>query len=268
MPIFPFPPKSVDFGNFVIGDAMTVASRIWACAALLAASIAPASADIRAFNAAVQSGDYRAAVIAANETWPAIDRAGPDAASVAREFGWIAMLANQPATALVYSKFLVEQGASLAQPDSSPVVSRVLHDWATLASEPSPQSRTRLFASLQQRGAAPGHDLISARAAHALYAQAWAAGDWAQAGDSAILAIRFLDELRSGLAPARFELRRVAWPLPSYMRVKSPASRTHADLRCGRRELAEQIAAEPPGAIRRTLRCRILRCDCMGRRHV
>ena len=247
MPIFPFPPKSVDFGNFVIGDAMTVASRIWACAALLAASIAPASADIRAFNAAVQSGDYRAAVIAANETWPAIDRAGPDAASVAREFGWIAMLANQPATALVYSKFLVEQGASLAQPDSSPVVSRVLHDWGTLASAPSPQSRTRLFASLQQRGAAPGHDLISARAAHALYAQAWAAGDWAQAGDSAILAIRFLDELRSGLAPARFELRR-GLAVSAFMRGASAEAYTAVyDVAA---ELADLIATTPDGAIR------------------
>jgi hypothetical protein len=200
---------------------MTVRSRIFACAALLAVIVGPASADIRAFNTAVQKGDYVAAVAAANETWPAISRANPDAASVAREFGWIAMLAGQPTTALTYAKFLVEQGASLARPDSSPVVSRILHDWASLASAPSQPSRTRLLASLQQRAAAPGQDLISVRAAHALYAQAWAAGDWAQAYDSALLAIRFLDEVGASQSPVRFELRRGV-AASSYMRVKSP----------------------------------------------
>ena len=226
---------------------MTVRSRIFACAALLAVIVGPASADIRAFNTAVQKGDYVAAVAAANETWPAISRANPDAASVAREFGWIAMLAGQPTTALTYAKFLVEQGASLARPDSSPVVSRILHDWASLASAPSQPSRTRLLASLQQRAAAPGQDLISVRAAHALYAQAWAAGDWAQAYDSALLAIRFLDEVGASQSPVRFELRRGV-AASSYMRVKSPeAYNAIYDVAA---VLAEQIAAEPPGAIR------------------
>lgn len=230
---------------------MAFSSRILACALLLAGLSAPASADIRAFNAAVQKGDYRAAVAAANETWPALDQAGPDAASIAREFGWVAMLAGQPSAALTYAKFLVEQGGALAKPDASPAVSRVLFDWASLATaQPSavPQARARLLASLQQRGAAPGRDLISARAAHALYAQAWAAGDWALAGDSSMLAIRFLDELGAGQTPARFELRR-GLALSSFMRVKSvDAYNAMYDIGA---ELAALVVDTPEGALRR-----------------
>lgn len=204
----------------------------------------PASADIRAFNAAVQSGDYRAAVAAANETWPGLDHAGPDAVSVAREFGWVAMLAGQPNVALVYAKFLVEQGASLAKPDASPAVSRVLHDWANLSVAPSPQARLQLLASLQQRGAVMGRDLISARAAHALHAQAVAAGDWVQAYDSALLAIRFLDELGARSPPSRYELRRGV-AVSSFMRVKSPEA--YNALYDVAAELADQVVAMPPG---------------------
>lgn len=230
---------------------MTALSRIFASVALFAAAATPASADIRAFNAAVQKGDYAAAVAAANETWPAINRASPDAASIAREFGWVAMLADEPATALTYAKFLVEQGASLTQPDSSPVVSRVLFDWASLASatsQPSSQPlRARLLASLQQRAAAPGRDLISVRAAHALHAEAWAAGDWVQAYDSALLAIRFLDEAGASQSPVRFELRRGV-AASSYLRVKS--SEAYNAIYDVAAALAELIAVEPPGALR------------------
>src|SRR5689334_5231783 len=105
----------------------------------IATTPALAAADIKSFNAAVQSGDYRAAVAAANSAWPTVDRASPDAAAIAREFGWIAMLAEQPANALIYARFLVEQGPQLAHPDGSPAVSRVLFDWASFAAAPSAQ---------------------------------------------------------------------------------------------------------------------------------
>lgn len=217
-----------------------------ALAALLVLT-APASADIRSFNAAVQSGDYRAAVLAANETWPGIDQTGPSAAGIAREFGWVAMLAGQPNVALVYSKFLVEQGAALAKPDASPAVSRVLYDWANLAVAPSLQTRQQLLASLQQRSAIAGRDLISARAAHALHAQAMADGDWVQAYDSALLAIRFIDELGAGSPPARYELRRGV-AVSSYLRVKSPEA--YNALYDVANQLAEEVAATPPGPAR------------------
>lgn len=218
--------------------------------AALASLCAPAHADIRAFNAAVQSGDYRAAVAAANETWPAIDRAGPDAAAVAREFGWIAMLAGQPSTALTYARFLVEQGGALAHPDTSPAVSRVLHDWASLASAVSPQTRSRLLTSLQVRAGAAGRDLISARAAQALYIEAWQANDWQQAYAAAGLAIRFLDELGAGSTPARFEMRR-GLAVSAFMQAKTPeAYNAVYDVAA---ELYDQVAVAPAGPIRNRL---------------
>ncbi len=218
-----------------------------AIALAMTAAPASASADINSFNAAVQSGDYRAAVAVANETWPTIDRASPDAAAIAREFGWIAMLADQPASALIYARFLLEQGPRLSHPDGSPAVSRVLFDWASLASAPSAQARATLLGSLKQRANAPGRDLISARAAHSLYADAWAASDWAMTTEAAGLAIRFLDEAGAGASPARFELRR-GYAVSAFMRGKSAdAYNAVYDIAA---ELYAEIAKTPPGAMR------------------
>lgn len=227
---------------------MTIRRRQWVlAAAALAGLCAPASADIRSFNAAVQSGDYRSAVVAANDTWPTIDRTSPDAASIAREFGWIAMLADQPATALLYARFLLEQGPTLAHPDASPAVSRVLFEWASFSANPSAPVRTRLYAALQERARAAGRDLISARAAHALYADALANSEWDLAAGAANLAIRFIDEVGAGNAPARYELRR-GLAVSSFMRAKSPeAYNAVYDVAA---ELHAEIARTPDGAIR------------------
>ncbi len=215
--------------------------------AALAGLCAPASADIRSFNAAVQAGDYRAAVVAANDTWPTVDRASPDAAAIAREFGWVAMMANQPATALLYARFLLEQGPMLTHPDATPTVSRVLFEWASFTAAPSPQVRTRLYAALQERARGTGRDLISARAAHALYADAWASGEWDLAASAANLAIRFLDELGASNSPARYELRR-GLGVASFMRARTPeAYNAVYDVAA---ELHDQIAKTPEGAIR------------------
>lgn len=205
---------------------------------------ANAHADIRAFNAAVQAGDYRAAVAEASATWPTLDRSAPDAAIVAREFAWVAMLANDPASAQVYSRFLVEQGQTLAHPDMTPGVSRVLHDWVGLEMMSSAPTRTRLMASLQARALIPSRDLISPRAAQTLHQEAWAVGDWAQSEAAAMLAIRFLDELGISESPARYQVRR-GLAIASFMRTKSPAAyNTLYDI-AG--EVHDLIARTPPG---------------------
>jgi hypothetical protein len=209
----------------------------------------------------VQAGDYRAAVAVANETWPSIDRASPDVAAIAREFGWIAMLADQPATALIYARFLVEQGPQLAHPDASPAVSRVLLDWASLAASPSAQARTRLLGSLRLRATAPGRDLISARAAHSLYADAWGANDWVMASESSGLAIRFLDELGAGPSPARFELRR-GYAVSAFMRGKSAEAYNAVYDIAG--ELYEEIAKTPAGPIRDRLAAEFFAATAWG----
>lgn len=217
--------------------------------ALVASAMAPVSAqsDMQAFNSAVEAGDYRGASLVAAETWPAVDRTSPDAAAIAREFGWIAMLADEPSTALGYARFLVEHGRTLAHPDSTPAVSRVLFDWASLATVANPQARTRLMGSLNARAALAGRDLISARAAQVLHAEAWKAGDWAQASQAAELAIRFLDEVGATQSPARFEMRR-GMAAAAFMRAKSgEAYNAVYDVV---EELHGLIAATPEGSIR------------------
>ena len=205
---------------------------------------APAHADIRSFNAAVAAGDYRGATVVAGQTWPTVDRSSPSAAQVAREFAWIAMLAGEPASALTYSRFLVEQGGALPHPDASPAVSRVLHDWASMEASASPQSRANLIQSLHTRASSPGRDLVSPRAAQALFAEAWAAGDWSQAESAAMYALRFLDDVQAERIAARYEARR-SRAMASFMRAKSPDAYTALYDIAG--EVHDQIVATPPG---------------------
>lgn len=213
--------------------------------AMLVALATPAHADIRAFNAAVQSGDYNAALAEADATWPSLDQS--NAAIAAREFAWVAMLAGEPARALAYSRFLVEQGATLATPDKSPEVSRVLHAWASLGVAGSPAARTSLLTALQARTSIANRDLISPRAAQALHDEAWAAGDWPQAEAAAHLAVRFLDDLGAKWSPARYEARRTE-AMASFMRTKS--SDAYTTLYDAVAELHELIATTPAGPIR------------------
>lgn len=228
---------------------LSVTMRSLLVGAALACLAAPVSAqaDMQAFNSAVEAGDYRGASLVAAERWAGVDTASPQAAATAREFGWIAMLADEPSTALVYARFLVEQGQALAHPDMTPAVSRVLFDWASLGMAASAQARTRLLASLNARAATAGRDLISARAAQVLHTEAWKAGDWAQAGQSAELAIRFLDEVGATQSPARFEMRR-GMAAAAFMRAKTgEAYNAVYDVA---EELHDLIAATPEGSIR------------------
>jgi dsDNA-binding SOS-regulon protein len=225
-------------------------SAIAAVCLLLTGVTKPVTADISTFNAAVEAGDYGGAVLAAAETWPAIDTSAPDAAGIAREFAWIAMLADEPSAALVYARFLVEQGPLLAHPDPSPAVSRVLLDWASLAATVSPQTRSRLLASLNARASIAGRDLISVRAAQVLHVEAWRAADWTQAGAAAALGIRFLDEIGAAQSPARFQMRR-GMAVASFMTTKSPDA--YNAIYDAAEELHDLIATTPEGAMRERL---------------
>lgn len=171
-------------------------------------SVAPAFADIREFNAAVQQQDFRRASVVAAETWPQLDKSSADIAAIAREFGWIAMLADQPAAAQVYARFLRERGGFLPQPDPSPVVSLVLFEWSNLAAATSVDGRARLLSVLQQRAAMTGKDLISIRAAQLLFARSWEASDWIMAGQAADIALKVMAEVGPDFDPVRYQMRR------------------------------------------------------------
>ena len=68
---------------------MLKSSCVWIAAfalALLAA--APATADIKAFNAKVLARDYKGAAAEAAATWPTLDKSCKDIAIIANEFGF------------------------------------------------------------------------------------------------------------------------------------------------------------------------------------
>jgi hypothetical protein len=179
-----------------------------ACMAGLMLLVAPASADIRTFNQAVRASDYRAASIAAADTWPELDKSAPEIAIVAREFAWVSMLAGQPAAAEVYSRFLVDQGAGLPKPDPTPAVSRVLFEWSGLSKTSAADARGRLLLALQQRAQMQGRDLISVRAAQLLFSKAWDAGDWVTAGKASDLALDVMMQIGPEYDSERFWMRR------------------------------------------------------------
>ncbi len=142
---------------------------------------APAHADLRAFNAAVSAGDFRTASTVAAETWPQLSKADPDITVVAREFAWASMLAGEPGRAQAYTSFLIGK-ASMLRPDDPAIVTwRVLDAWATFAVRPTSASRRALQDALQMRTAVVGKDLISLRAAQALFRDQWNAGLWRDA---------------------------------------------------------------------------------------
>jgi hypothetical protein len=193
------------------------------CAVIGLLSAPPASADIREFNAAVMQQDFRAASIVAAETWPQLDKSSPEIAIVAREFGWVAMLADQPAAAQVYARFLREQGSFLPKPDPSPVVSRVLFEWSNLATAVSADGRARLLSVLQQRAGMAGKDLISIRAAQLLFARSWEVDDWTMAGQAADIALKVMAEVGPEYDPVRYQMRR-GRIASDFMRTQSAVS--------------------------------------------
>lgn len=179
--------------------------------AILAAAVAaPASGDIKAFNAAVRAGDYKTAAAEANAAWPSFDKSSPDTAVVAREFGFASYVGGDYASAREFALFLKEQGARLATPDDQPKTSAVLLAASDYRLGANADTRKRLFEALKARLEASGLDNVSVLASEALYRGDWAAASWANAGASAGLAAEILTRGGEQLAPRAMEAKAVA----------------------------------------------------------
>lgn len=166
-----------------------------------------ALADIGAFNAAVKSGNYKAAAAEAKGVWANWNPSDPDTATVAREFGFASYVAGDYAGARDYGQFLKDKGTTLSKPDDQPATSRVLLAAASFRLTANDATRKELFESLQAREAAPGLDSMSMLAAEALYKADWAAGRWRDAGASGMSAYRILSRGGETLAPRALEAR-------------------------------------------------------------
>jgi hypothetical protein len=169
-----------------------------------------AYADIKGFNAAVKAGDYRTAAVEAKSAWPAWDKADPDTAIVAREFGFASYVAGDYAAAREYGVFLRDKGKTLSTPDDQPASSAVLLAAADFRLGASDATRSGLFDALKAREGHAGIDNLSVLAAEALYKYDWGRGDWAKASDSAGLAWRLLGRAGGQLALRAMDARAAA----------------------------------------------------------
>lgn len=172
-----------------------------AIAATLAALALPAFADMKAFNAAVKAGDYKTAAAEAKATWPTWNKADPDTATVAREFGFASYVAGDFAAAREYGVFLKDKGAALPTPDDQPETSAVLLAASEYRLGVTGATRDRLFNTLTVREKANGLDNVSVLASESLYRGDWAAAQWANARASAELSSKLLSRGGDQLAP-------------------------------------------------------------------
>lgn len=168
-----------------------IASVLAALTALLFVA-APASADIKAYNAAVAAGDYKKAAAEAKAVWAGWDRKRADTALIAREFGYISYVAGDYTAARDYGQFLKNNGKFLSTPDDQPATSAVLLAIASFRLKSDEVERVQLLDALRLRQAAPGIDRQTVLAAEALYTSDWRSGDYHNTADSAGIAADLL----------------------------------------------------------------------------
>ena len=168
---------------------------------LAVAGAQTAIAGISEFNDAMRRGDVKAASAEAVEIWKTWDRADRDTALMAREVGFVSMLAGDYEAARDFGKFLADEGAGLAVPDAHPLTSAVLLHASTHWLENKGETREALLAALNARLAVEGVDLISANGAEILYSNDWQKGDWSALEESAPIAIELLGRGQAGLLP-------------------------------------------------------------------
>ena len=154
--------------------------------------IAPASADIKSFNAAVTAGNYKQAAIEAKAVWAGWDRQRPDTALIAREFGYVSYVAGDYAAARDFGQFLKDSGATLATPDDQPITSSVLLAVANFRLKQDDKTRTELLNALKQRQALPAVERLTVLAAEALYSADWRSGSYGNTVESADIATALL----------------------------------------------------------------------------
>ncbi|MEP7211266.1 MAG: hypothetical protein ABI740_10550 [Alphaproteobacteria bacterium] len=183
-------------------------------------AVAPAFADIKAYNDAVRAGDYKTAAAEAKGVWTTFDKSSPDAAAVAREFGFSSYLAGDYAAAHDYGQFLKDKGPTLPTPDDQPVVSAVLLAAADYRLDPK-SARDELSDALVARAMMPGRDNISVLAAEALYNGDWNSAAWSKSIKSADLAAGLIERAGPALRP-RFYRARISGAAAEFLASPTP----------------------------------------------
>jgi len=168
-----------------MGTSAFVRAFAGVCVAALVAL--PAFADIKSFNAAVASGDYRKAAAEAASTWPTLDKSRKDIALIAREFGFVSYVAKEYAAAKTFAEFAAGQDAEGAE---AKTVASVLLRTVDYRLKPSDATRDALFGALEARAGLPNFDNISFAGTEAVVSHDLDNGRWKDAVASAELAAK------------------------------------------------------------------------------
>ena len=197
----------------------------------LAAAIllsAPASADIKSFNAAMQAGNFKLAASEAASTWPTLDKTRDDLAIIAREFGFAAYMSGDFAAARTFATEALKESGDTPLVAASRVQSAVLLRAAEHRSGATDQTRDALVQALQARATLPGLDGISFLAAQAAVNYDFGKARWAPAHES------------SGVAKTLTEAGGPAYRVPAlrFEMVQAAASHVLSDGPAGRDRLS------------------------------
>ncbi len=154
--------------------------------ALLAS--APAAADIKSFNTAMQAGNFKLAASEAAATWPTLDKTRDDLPIIAREFGFAAYMSGDFAAARTFATEALKETGDTPAAAASRVQSTVLLRAAEHRSGATDQTRDALVGALRARAALPGLDGISFIAAQAAVNYDFGKARWAPAHESSGIA--------------------------------------------------------------------------------
>ena len=163
-----------------------------------------ASADLKAYNAAIAKSDFATAASEAASTWPTLDKARPDIGVIAIEFAWSALLASKPEIARTILSSLPPMPAKSPEPE----LFRILGAWADLAIKANAQTRKELADALDARLKAPSAEVLSVRASQELFKHEWERDNFAGAARAAAIGEQLVERLGEGLIDTRYNMNR------------------------------------------------------------
>lgn len=143
----------------------------------------PAFADIKSFNAAMQTKDYRKAAAEAASTWSTLDKSRVDLPVIANEFGFASLMATDYEAARTFAMAALGGGGDNAFRVSAELLLRLSEFKLT----PSGATRDKLQTALEASATLPGVDLMSFVGVNALTSYDIENDNWRAAKVSAAL---------------------------------------------------------------------------------
>ncbi len=161
-------------------------ARLFGRLAVAAAAICmalPAFADIKSFNAAMHTKDYRKAAAEAATTWPTLDKGRADLPIIANEFGFASLMATDYEAARTYATAALAGNGD----DAFRIGAELLLRLSEFKLTQSGATRDKLQTALEASATLPGIDLVSYIGVNALVTYDVESDSWRAARVSAAL---------------------------------------------------------------------------------